>query len=319
MARPRKEGMDYFPHDTDAVNDTKIEALRMLYGNDGYAFYFILLELIYKQPDFELDVSDAETIQILAKKVEVTPDKFNSMMQTAIKRECFDSAAYHERSVLTSEGVKKRSKVVVDKREKMRQKSHNSAVKELLPDSCEVSDAETGEESTQSKRKVKVKEKESKEDIKPIVDSDECDLSFQEFWNTYPTKGSNKKMSLQKWTTLWKNKKIVLQEVLDGVNRYVSYQNHNGYSICAAQVFLNQERWKDEWVIEEGQRGGYKRTEPFSGGQTTTGQYNANGTSYTSPNGKPVTDPRNAPEVGGRSQASGSDKAASKYSEFVRR
>jgi hypothetical protein len=49
MARPKKEGMDYFPHDTDAVNDEKIEALRLLYGNDGYAFYFILLERIYVQ------------------------------------------------------------------------------------------------------------------------------------------------------------------------------------------------------------------------------------------------------------------------------
>ena len=27
MARPIKEGMDYFPHDTDATNDEKIEAL----------------------------------------------------------------------------------------------------------------------------------------------------------------------------------------------------------------------------------------------------------------------------------------------------
>lgn len=46
MARPLKEGMDYFPHDTDASDDEKIEALRAIYGNDGYAFYFILLDLI---------------------------------------------------------------------------------------------------------------------------------------------------------------------------------------------------------------------------------------------------------------------------------
>lgn len=191
MARPRKEGMDYFPHDTDAVNDTKIEALRMLYGNDGYAFYFILLELIYKQPDFELDVSDAETIQILAKKVEVTPEKFNNMMQTAIKRGCFDADAYHERCVLTSEGVKKRSKVVVDKREKMRQKSHNSAVKELLPNSCGVSDAETGEESTQSKRKVKVKEK-IKEKINKIQYAEFVTLSQEEYDKLISSHGEEK-------------------------------------------------------------------------------------------------------------------------------
>lgn len=62
MARPLKLGLDYFPHDTDSVNDEKIEALRMLFGNDGYAFYFILLERIYRTPTFELNVSDAETI-----------------------------------------------------------------------------------------------------------------------------------------------------------------------------------------------------------------------------------------------------------------
>ncbi|MEK3819655.1 DUF4373 domain-containing protein [Cytobacillus sp. FSL W8-0315] len=157
MARPKKEGMDYFPHDTDAVNDEKIESLRLLYGNDGYAFYFILLERIYRTKQFELDVSDAETIQILAKKVSVSEDKFLKMLETSLKRDCFDRQAYEERKVLTSEGIKKRASVVVDKRVKMRDKYQQT--KE------EVSDAETtqetGVESTQSKEK-KRKEKKSK-------------------------------------------------------------------------------------------------------------------------------------------------------------
>jgi hypothetical protein len=100
MARPQKEGMDYFPHDTDASSDEKVEAMRILYGNDGYAFYFILLERIYRTPAFELVVSDAETRQILARKVEVTPQKFEEMLATALKRGCFDAAAYAERGVL---------------------------------------------------------------------------------------------------------------------------------------------------------------------------------------------------------------------------
>lgn len=49
MARPLKLGLDYFPHDTDAWNDDKIEAMRVNFGNDGYAFYFIILERIYSQ------------------------------------------------------------------------------------------------------------------------------------------------------------------------------------------------------------------------------------------------------------------------------
>ena len=157
MARPKKEGMDYFPHDTDAVNDEKIEALRFLYGNDGYAFYFILLERIYRTKDFELDVSDAETIQILSRKVGVNEEVFLQILETSLKRGCFDKASYDERKVLTSEGIKKRASIVVEKRVKMRDKYQQT--KE------EVSDAETTQETeveTPQSKVKKSKEKESK-------------------------------------------------------------------------------------------------------------------------------------------------------------
>jgi hypothetical protein len=154
MARPKKEGMDYFPHDTDAVNDEKIESLRFLYGNDGYAFYFILLERIYRAREFELDISDAETIQILCRKVGVNEEKFHQILQTSLKRGCFDKEIYEERKVLTSNGIKNRSSVVVEKRVKMRDNYKGK-----------VSDAETipetDSETTQSKEK-KSKEKKSK-------------------------------------------------------------------------------------------------------------------------------------------------------------
>ncbi|OAB38887.1 hypothetical protein PMSD_06035 [Paenibacillus macquariensis subsp. defensor] len=78
-------------------------------------------------------------------------------------------------------------------------------------------------------------------------------------------------MTSQKWATLWKNKKINLQEMLDGVSRYISFQNHHGYSICAAQVFLNQERWRVEWIIEEQQRSapkGYSKPKSGFSGKT---------------------------------------------------
>lgn len=155
MARPRKEGMDYFPHDVNLSSDKKVEALRIIHGNDGYAFYCIMLELIYQEKNFELDISDAETIQILAKKVEVTPQKLEEMIKTSIKHGCFDRESYEKRQVLTSNGIKKRASVVVEKREKMRQ-AYNSPKPKV---SSLVSDAEMGEESTQSKSKSKSKSK----------------------------------------------------------------------------------------------------------------------------------------------------------------
>jgi hypothetical protein len=157
MARPQKNGMDYFPHDTDAVNDEKIEALRALYGNDGYAFYFILLERIYRTENAELDISDAETIQILARKVGVTLEVFNQILESSLKWKCFDRAEYEQRHVLTSKGIKKRSSVVSEKREKMR--------KNYQKNKEDISDAETREETppeTPQRKEKKSKVNESK-------------------------------------------------------------------------------------------------------------------------------------------------------------
>jgi hypothetical protein len=161
MARPVKEGLDYFPHDTDAVNDEKIEALRALYGNNGYAFYFILLERIYRTNDAELDVSDAETIQILSRKVAVTTEEFMQMLETALKWKCFCRESYEKYGVLTSKGIKKRTSVVVEKRVTMREKYYKQKT--------EVSDAETREETEQKPDKEKKrKEKKRKEKDKRI-------------------------------------------------------------------------------------------------------------------------------------------------------
>ena len=142
MARPIKAGLDYFPHDCDAVSDEKIEALRAIYGNDGYAFFFIACERIYRSDKLELVVSDTETKQVFARKVLVDVDKLEKMIATALKFNCFNRDEYEKRGVLTSSGIQKRAQPVLEKREKMR-----------ITHQKKVSEAEIGEEIRQSKVK----------------------------------------------------------------------------------------------------------------------------------------------------------------------
>lgn len=122
MARPRKEGLDYFPHDTDAVNDEKLELLMAAFGPEGYAFYFILLERIYRTPTFSLNVSDAETRQILARKIGVEIERFEEMLAFATdkKRKIFDSKLFNSYGLVTSQGIKRRASAVLEKRGKSR-------------------------------------------------------------------------------------------------------------------------------------------------------------------------------------------------------
>ena len=108
MGRPIKEGLDYFPHDTDASSDEKIEGLRALYKNDGYAFYFITLERIYRSNNGELDLSSEEERKILAKKIGVTLKKFEKILQSSFKISLYDLKSFQKKSVLTSPGIKKR-------------------------------------------------------------------------------------------------------------------------------------------------------------------------------------------------------------------
>jgi DnaD/phage-associated family protein len=157
MPRPIKEGLSYFAHDTDATTDEKIEALRTFYGNDGYAFYFILLERIYRSNQAELDISDADTCQILARKLLVTEQKFAEMLQKSLKVGLFDKEIFDQKKVLTSNGIKRRAGVVTSKREEMRE--HYQKTKKIVG----VSDAETIPETTPSKvKESKVNIKESK-------------------------------------------------------------------------------------------------------------------------------------------------------------
>lgn len=121
MARPVKEGMDYFPHDTDARNDLKIRKLRAMFGNDGYATYFILLENIYRQKTYELQVPDDETILILAEECKVDYDKFNKILLKCIDLGLFDRDIYNDEKILTSNSIKLRSEPIETTRARKRE------------------------------------------------------------------------------------------------------------------------------------------------------------------------------------------------------
>jgi hypothetical protein len=120
MARPTKKGMDYFPHDCDASTDDKIEALRSFHGNDGYAFYFILLERVFRMENPEINLGIPAIKLALIKRVGVTPEIFDEILKTALEVGAFDKVAYDEKQILTSDGIKRRFNNIQDSRAKWR-------------------------------------------------------------------------------------------------------------------------------------------------------------------------------------------------------
>lgn len=55
MARPQKEGLEYFSLDVDFFSDRKIKILKGRFGADGVTYYLYLLCEIYKGHGYYLD------------------------------------------------------------------------------------------------------------------------------------------------------------------------------------------------------------------------------------------------------------------------
>ena len=58
MARPQKDIVDYFPHDANASSGDTLTVLQARFGNDGYAFWFKLLEKLASSEGHYLDFSE---------------------------------------------------------------------------------------------------------------------------------------------------------------------------------------------------------------------------------------------------------------------
>ncbi len=163
MARPKKDSFDYFPHDTDASGDEKIEAMRTLYGNDGYAFYFILLERIYRKNGI-LEVQTPVILKAIQQNITSDGELFSRMLQTSFEIGLFDRVAYDERGILTSRAIECRVYAVNSERERKRQWNeskkimdvHNTAERCLL----------THKDKVKDKEKEKIKQKTG---VPPIV------------------------------------------------------------------------------------------------------------------------------------------------------
>lgn len=62
MARPYKQGLDFFPLDVDIFKDRKFHKIKGKYGHTGICIYLAILTLIYKDHGYYLDFHDEEAV-----------------------------------------------------------------------------------------------------------------------------------------------------------------------------------------------------------------------------------------------------------------
>ncbi|MCI6692529.1 MAG: DUF4373 domain-containing protein [Clostridium sp.] len=117
MARPQKNGLDYFPLDVDIDQDDKIALIEAQHGVIGFAIIIKLLMKIYKNSYF-YEWTEKEQL-LFSKRINVDINSINVVINDCIKWGLFDSNLLETKKILTSKGVQARYLEAVGRRTKV--------------------------------------------------------------------------------------------------------------------------------------------------------------------------------------------------------
>tara|TARA_Y100000591_G_C21603094_1_gene579013 strand:+ start:307 stop:741 length:435 start_codon:yes stop_codon:yes gene_type:complete len=98
MARPKKNTVDYFSH--DCFQSKSLHIINRMYGNDGYAFYFKLREILGRTDNHAYDCTKFGAWEYLLTETELTEDNAKKIMQTLFDLGELDEELYNDFGIL---------------------------------------------------------------------------------------------------------------------------------------------------------------------------------------------------------------------------
>jgi hypothetical protein len=122
MARPKKIGLDYFP--VDVQFDRKIEAIELLYGNDGLVWVLKFWQQAYQTELGEIKL-DGLFGELFTKNCRITPEQHDKIIKSAIEINLIKKLPD---GLYTSDGIKKRMSAVSSERKKAIQRKNKRLI-----------------------------------------------------------------------------------------------------------------------------------------------------------------------------------------------
>lgn len=118
MARPIKEGLEYFPLDCDIDQDDKITLIEAQHGLIGFGIAIKLLMKIYNNSYF-YEWTEKEQL-LFSKRVNVDINSVNVIINDLVKWGFFNKELFETQKILTSKGIQKRYLMAVGRRQKVK-------------------------------------------------------------------------------------------------------------------------------------------------------------------------------------------------------
>ncbi len=124
MARPRKDGLDYFPLVTNF--DMSVRIVLTKWRSDGLSVFIAVLQEMYRRGSSEILVSAPTGVSgpgagaVLAESAFVSPEKFMGIIRDFADNGVFDIARLLNDGILHSHGVQKQLEFYAEEREAAR-------------------------------------------------------------------------------------------------------------------------------------------------------------------------------------------------------
>ena len=171
MARPIKQGLDYYSIDTNVFMDRKIKKLIRKYNAKGWLIYSYILTEIYRDKGFYITY-DNNLVDDISDYFRLEVELITEIIQFCCEITLFNSVLFLEEKILTSESIQKRwQKISNDAKRGIKKVTQVNSKYSLIPEKTEFTPVKTEfspevtefspEESAQRKEKER-KEKESK-------------------------------------------------------------------------------------------------------------------------------------------------------------
>ena len=107
MARPRKDGLDYFPLDVNFLSDLKIKKIIRTYGAQAVAVVMSLLTTIYRDNGYFATYDD-DLIFIIADELKLEDSYVKDVIEKLIEVDFLSKEQKEKNNILTSIGIQER-------------------------------------------------------------------------------------------------------------------------------------------------------------------------------------------------------------------
>lgn len=243
MSRPKKAVVDYFPHFCN--HKSTIFILEQKYGNDGYAFWFKLLELLGSTEGHYYDCSNAAQWEFLQAKTRLGEDKCNEILNLLSNLNAIDQELWLQKIIWSDNFISGISEVYRNRRVEIPSKPS------FYTQKPQQDDVSTGENPQSKVKESKVNNINTLAQSVARVGKNDRLKSFESFWMLYPKKKSKGKAE-KAWIKLNPDKQLQdrIKNALERAKKSEDWLKNSGQYIPHPATWLNARGWEDEYQTQ---------------------------------------------------------------------